>query len=82
MADIPGCRDKYLALFNLDGEKKKVNFHFEWEMMRGGYKVRDLWTHKELGTFKEDFGAVLEAHGAGLYKLSPVTNESGPIRGN
>ena len=69
MADIPKSSDKYLALFNLSNEKRKVAFDFEIEMLRGKYKVRDLWSHRDLGTFPKTFGAELDAHGAGLYRL-------------
>ncbi len=69
MADIPDNDDKYLALFNLNNQKENVNFIFEWEMLRGEWKVRDLWDHKELGVFEKKFSPEINAHGAGLYRL-------------
>ncbi len=38
----------------------------------GKVKVRDLWSHKELGTFQGTFSREITLHGAGLYRLSPV----------
>jgi len=40
--------------------------------IKGKAKVRDLWSHKELGTFSGSFGRELPQHGAGLYRISPV----------
>ena len=39
----------------------------------GGARVRDLWTHAELGDFRGEFAPVIPFHGAGLYRLSPFT---------
>lgn len=38
----------------------------------GSAKVRDLWAHKDLGTFTDGFSSVINSHGAGLYRISPV----------
>jgi alpha-galactosidase len=70
IADVPGGSDRYLALFNLKDGKQTVTFVLEDEMLRGQYLVRDLWAHKDLGSFEKQFGAELEAHGAGLYRLT------------
>ena len=34
--------------------------------------VRDLWAHRSLGTFEDDFSPSLPWHGAGLYRVSPT----------
>jgi hypothetical protein len=39
--------------------------------LKGKVKVRDLWSHQELGTFQGSFGRKIAQHGAGLYRLSP-----------
>jgi hypothetical protein len=36
----------------------------------GPVRVRDLWTHREIGTFRDEFAPELPFHGAGLYRLS------------
>jgi hypothetical protein len=40
--------------------------------INGSAKVRDLWTHTDLGDFTGDFAPVINSHGAGLYRVSPV----------
>ncbi len=39
---------------------------------KGKVKVRDLWSHKDLGTFQGNFSRKIALHGAGLYRVSPV----------
>ena len=73
IATDPATGDRYVALFNLAGEAKKVNFELEWEQMRGPYRVRDLWAGSDLGSFENDFGIELPSHGAGLYRFSKLT---------
>lgn len=41
--------------------------------IKGKVKVHDLWSHKDLGTFKENFSRELPQHGAGLYRLTPIS---------
>lgn len=72
IADVPKKPDKYLALFNLSDEKQTVEFDFEMEMLRGKYRVRDLWSHKDLGVFEKEFSVSLDPHGAGLYRLTKI----------
>jgi hypothetical protein len=38
----------------------------------GNAKVRDLWNHKDLGSVSGQFTAVINSHGAGLYRLTPA----------
>jgi hypothetical protein len=35
-------------------------------------KVRDLWTHQDLGEFRGEFSPMIPWHGAGLFRLSPA----------
>ena len=53
-------------------EKAQVKINFESIGLKGKVKVRDLWSHKDLGTFKGSFGSELPQHGAGLYRLIPI----------
>ncbi|MFC0877248.1 NPCBM/NEW2 domain-containing protein [Saccharicrinis sp. FJH2] len=40
---------------------------------KGKCKIRDLWQQKDLGTFRaSEFQPVINAHGAGLYRITPV----------
>jgi hypothetical protein len=38
----------------------------------GSANVRDLWTHKDLGAVTGEFNSVINSHGAGLYRVSPI----------
>jgi hypothetical protein len=48
----------------------KVNFNDIG--ITGKARVFDLWSHKEVGVFSEEFSRNLPQHGAGLYRVSPV----------
>ena len=39
--------------------------------IKGSAKVRDLWTHRDLGVVSGEFSAQIPFHGAGLYRLTP-----------
>ena len=49
-----------------------VNVKLESLGIKGKVKVRDLWSHRNLGTFDGSFERELPQHGAGLYRISPV----------
>jgi len=70
MADIPGSNDKYLGLFNLSDEDKEIVFDFRFEYLPSKLKVRDLWQHKDLGTFTDKFSVEIASHGGRLYRIS------------
>ena len=73
IADVPGARDKYLAVFNLD-DSSATEIKIEWREMAlsGKCSVRDLWQKKELGIFQDEFTARVNPHGAALYKVRMV----------
>lgn len=37
----------------------------------GPARIRDLWSHRDLGVFQRSFAPAIPFHGAGLYRLSP-----------
>lgn len=39
----------------------------------GRVTIRDLWTRKDLGEYRGDFAPEIPWHGAGLYRISPVS---------
>ena len=41
----------------------------------GPVRIRDLWTHQDLGSFAESFAPTLPYHGAGLYRVSSPSGE-------
>jgi len=49
-----------------------VKVDFETIGIKGNAKVRDLWSHKDLGVVKKEFSREIKMHGAGLYRISPV----------
>ena len=40
--------------------------------LKGRVRVRDLWTHKDLGEVSGEFSSDIPFHGAGLYRLSLI----------
>ncbi len=84
IADVPNSRDKYLALFNTceiqpGGSQSVTNQApavIPVKIMELGFtnvcRIRDLWTHRELGLVTNEFTPVINYHGAGLYRVSPV----------
>jgi hypothetical protein len=53
-------------------DKNIVKVNFNDIGITGKARVFDLWSHKEVGVFSEEFSRNLPQHGAGLYRVSPV----------
>jgi hypothetical protein len=72
-ADVPGSRDRYVALFNAQSslEKVRVAVSFADLGLEGEATVRDLWQRADLGVFRNQFSVELSAHAAGLFRVSP-----------
>lgn len=50
-----------------------INIKVQWSRLGltgNEYKVRDICAKKDLGSFKNEFSAPINTHGAGLYKIS------------
>lgn len=72
IADIPGSREKYIALFHTgDLASTDIKINLSEIGFTGPCKFRNLWTHKEEGTFSSCFSTTLSAHGSGLFRVSP-----------
>jgi hypothetical protein len=72
IADVPGTSDKYLALFNLGEDKETPVYVLLGDLgITGKCSIRDLWSHKEMGVYEQDFCPVIAAHGAGMFKITP-----------
>jgi hypothetical protein len=73
-SDIPDTEDKYLAFFNQWESKEPINIKVQFKDLglssETEFNVRDLWVKKDLGVFKNSFGALIPSHGAGLYRIS------------
>jgi len=79
VADVPGSPDKYVGLFNTcalpaAGEPASVAVPVKLSELGfdGEACVRDLWRQKDLGSFKTEFAPVINAHGGGLYRVTPA----------
>jgi len=53
-------------------EAANVKVNLQAIGIKGKVKVRDLWSHKNLGTFKGSFSRELSQHSAGLYRITPL----------
>jgi hypothetical protein len=73
-ADIPGSKDKYLALFNLGNERTAVEVKLIDLGINSDCRIMDLWSGKELGSFSGNFQQVIVPHGSGLYRLAIYGN--------
>ncbi len=69
-ADVPGSRDRYVALFNRTGAAAAVSVGLSELGLKGPARARDLWLHADAGSAGPEFAALIPAHGAGLYRLS------------
>ena len=60
----------YLAVFNISETDQTVSYAWkDLELKAGGYKVRDLWQHKDLGS-ANSLSVPLKAHASVMYKLT------------
>jgi len=76
VADMPDSPDKFLALFNTQSPDATSNptavpVKLSDLGFAGKARIRDLWQQKDLGSVADEFAPVLNAHGAGLYRVSP-----------
>ena len=69
MADVPNEKAKYIALFNTGAATADVAVTSTQLDISGSFRVRDLWSHTDLGSFETIFSASLLSHGSGMYKI-------------
>jgi hypothetical protein len=60
-----------VALFNLGSSRAKVSANWTDLGFSGSAAVHDLWSHSDLGNFKNTFSATLNEHGSRLLKVVP-----------
>jgi len=58
-----------VGLFNRGGAPNPVTVRLEDLGIHGSAAVRDLWQHKDLGSFRGEFTAQVPTHGAALIKV-------------
>ena len=79
IADDPKTGDKFLAVFNssdsVNVDAVKIPVLLGQLGFNGPCTVKDLWTGKELGIFKNEFTPNINRHGAGLYRITSKKNK-------
>ncbi len=61
-----------IALFNRDDKKHLVRAHWSDLGIKGRYRIRDLWLHKDMDHSEHEAEAEVPAHGCVVLKLQPV----------
>ncbi len=62
-----------VVLFNRSALQTVITASWRALGIRGPARVRDLWTHAELGTFPGRFMATVPAHGVVMVRVSPAS---------
>ncbi len=69
-SSIPGSTDRYLAVFNLDSEVRRITLTWkEVKIGKGPHQVLDLWSRRSLGD-AEQLDVRLVQHGSALFRIS------------
>jgi len=69
VADAPGGRDRYLAVFNVGDAPARVAVPLAGLGLAGPAAVRDLWQKRDLGVARGEISSTVAAHGARLYRV-------------
>lgn len=72
MAEHDNGVDRYAALFSHENIPSRMEATFSRMGLEGAYEVRELWTGENLGVLSDSIVADIPAHGARLYRLTPV----------
>jgi hypothetical protein len=71
-AEIPGSKAKYVAVFNTgDSGDEKVRINWSDLGLPEKCAVRDLWSHKDLGTVEGGESFEVQPHASGFYRITP-----------
>ncbi|HEX3046011.1 MAG TPA: glycoside hydrolase family 27 protein [Bacillota bacterium] len=73
-----GGKEKAVALFNRDDMEAPITTHWDKIGITGTAMVRDLWSHKDLGVFKDSFTAKAPSHGVVMLKITQQKAASTP----
>jgi len=71
MSAIPDSKDIYLAMFNISDTILDVSVDFASLRFMGKVAVRNLWTKKVTGIFKNRYKQIINPHGAAMFRMSP-----------
>lgn len=64
-----------IGLFNRTDTNTTITLNRDDAQLTGRHALRDLWQHKDLGTFEKTFSAAVPAHGAVLLRATPVSGK-------
>jgi len=62
--------DLAVALFNRTDRMTNVTAYWEIVGIKGKHKVRDLWLHADMGSFRDAYSAEVPAHGVTLLRVA------------
>ncbi len=84
VADAPGLKDKYVALFNTrDTGSNSVVARVAVKLADLGFtgdcSYRDLWAQKDLGKIVAELSVELPPHGAALYRVSGTRGKAASL---
>jgi hypothetical protein len=58
-----------VALLNKNSAARKIRVYFSDLWLDGSAKVRDLWNHRDLGSFTDYYEAMVPAHGTAMLRI-------------
>ncbi|HET7812787.1 MAG TPA: glycoside hydrolase family 27 protein [Candidatus Baltobacteraceae bacterium] len=71
---LAGKRTYAIVLLNRGDRAVTIDVPWNWHVgFQGPARVRDLWTHKDLGVFDTGYSAVVQPHDAAAIKVTVVT---------
>lgn len=69
---VPDSKDFYVALFNLNDSQETFSLSLDKLLLNSECKVRDLWYRRENNLPVKELKVMLNPHGAGIYRISPI----------
>ena len=69
LSNVAGSKDVYVAVFNTGDAAQTITLPFSLLPAKEKLMVRDLWQHKDIGTFAKEYSATLPAHGSVLLRI-------------
>lgn len=63
---------KAVGLFNREGANEPLEVNFASIGICGAARVRDLWQHKNLGTYRNSFSTTVPGEGVVMIKVTPL----------
>jgi hypothetical protein len=65
-----GTNAAYVAVFNVGDSPIPIRVDWRALDLPSRCRLRDLWEHKDLGTFDDSYSFTVAPHASGLYKVS------------